>query len=133
MNIRYSFELENITEESLKSLFLSVAWESGNFPAKLYEAMMNSHAVVTAWDGDRLVGLANALSDGVMTAYFHYVLTNPAYQGRGIGKTMMEMMMDHYKDYYTKVLISYPKAIKFYKSLGFQSEDDSLPMYVFTE
>lgn len=133
MAIRYSFELETISKEALESLFLSVEWESGNFPEKLYEAIINSHSVVTAWDGEQLVGLANALSDGVMTAYFHYVLTNPAYQGQGIGKVMMEMMLDRYKDYYTKVLIAYPKAIDFYKRLGFESEEDSLPMYTYTK
>lgn len=133
MKIRYGFELDKITKEALETLFLSVEWESGNFPDKLYEAIINSHAVVTAWDGDRLVGLANALSDGVMTAYFHYVLTDPDYQGHGIGKVMMKMLMDHYKHYYTKVLISYPKAIEFYKQLGFESDDNSLPMYVFTK
>lgn len=133
MRIRYSFELEKITEEALENLFLSVEWESGKFPDKLYQAIINSHTVVTAWDADRLVGLANALSDGVMTAYFHYVLTDPAYQGHGIGQVMMKMMMNNYKDYYTKVLISYPKATEFYTRLGFQTEDDLLPMYVFTE
>ncbi|WP_342515007.1 GNAT family N-acetyltransferase [Sporosarcina sp. FSL K6-1522] len=133
MAIQYSFELEYITKEALEHLFLSLEWESGNFPDQLYEAIINSHSVVTAWDGDQLVGLANALSDGVMTAYFHYVLTNPVYQGQGIGKVMMEMMLDKYQDYYTKVLISYPKAIDFYKRLGFEGEDDSLPMYTYTK
>ena len=131
MAISYSFEREQITEESLANLFLLLEWESANFPEKLYEAMMNSHTVVTAWDGDRLVGLANALSDGVLTAYFHYVLTDPAYQGQGIGKVMMEMLLEKYKGFYTKVLNSYPKATGFYKRLGFEADEELLPMFVY--
>ena len=131
MHIEYSFETKQITKEALVNLFSAIEWESANYPDKLYEAIINSHSVVTAWDGDRLVGLANALSDGALTAYFHYVLTDPAYQGKGIGKVMMKMMLDNYKDYYTKVLISYPLAVDFYNRLGFEAEDESKPMYIF--
>ncbi len=133
MNIHYTFTVEKITTENLTSLFSSVAWDSAKFPDKLYEAILNSHRVVTAWDGDKLVGLANALSDGVMTAYFHYVVTDPVYQGRGIGKEMMNRMLNCYEGYYTKVLISYPNAISFYKRLGFEADNKSLPMYLFKD
>ena len=133
MNIHYTFSIEKITKDNLTTLFLSVEWDSANYPDKLYEAILNSHSVVTAWDGNKLVGLANALSDGVMTAYFHYVVTDPTYQGQGIGKAMMNRMLFQYQDYYTKVLISYPKAISFYKRLGFEADDESLPMYIFND
>lgn len=131
MDIEYSFETEQITKEALVNLFSAIEWDSANYPDKLYEAITNSHSVVTAWDGNRLVGLANALADGALTAYFHYVLTDPTYQGKGIGKVMMEMMLDNYKDYYTKVLISYPLAVDFYRRLGFEAEDESVPMFIF--
>ncbi|HEY4553087.1 MAG TPA: GNAT family N-acetyltransferase [Bacillaceae bacterium] len=132
MNIEFTFETEKITKKALEDLFLALDWESGGFPEKLYEGILNAHSVVTAWDSDRLVGLASALSDGALTVYFHYVLTHPEYQGNGIGKKMMEMMLERYNDYFTKVLISYPKAVDFYKSLGFKAEDDCMPMYIFS-
>lgn len=131
MHINYTFETKQITKEALVHLFTVVEWESAKYPDKLYEAILNSHTVVTAWDGDKMVGLANALSDGVLTAYFHYVLTDPSYQGKGIGKEMMEMLLEKYKDYYTKVLISYPLAVGFYNRLGFQADDESMPMYLY--
>ena len=68
MNIEYSFETEKITLDALVKLFSSIGWDSANYPEKLYKAIINSHSVVTAWDGDRLVGLANALADGALTA-----------------------------------------------------------------
>lgn len=131
MHIEYTFETKQITKEALVNLFTAVEWDSANYADKLYEAIINSHSVVTAWNGNRLVGLANALSDGVLTAYFHYVLTDPGYQGKGIGKEMMEMMLDKYKDYYTKVLISYPLAVDFYSRLGFKVDGEAKPMYIF--
>lgn len=133
MNITYTFEVSNITKEGLEKLFLSLDWTSGTYPNKLYEAIMNSHSVVTAWDGDRLVGLINALSDGALTTYFPYVLSDPAYQGNGIGTVMMEMMLEKYKDFYTKVLVSYPEAVDFYRQLGFNEEPTHMAMFIYTK
>lgn len=130
MNIHYTFSKDFFTRDNLQQLFLSLEWESGKDADLLYEAIMNSHTVVSAWDGDRLVGLANALSDGALTAYFHYVLTMPQYQGRGIGRELMTRILERYKHYQTKVLISYPKAQTFYERLGFEAESDSVPMYL---
>ncbi|MDW0111188.1 GNAT family N-acetyltransferase [Sporosarcina aquimarina] len=133
MSITYTFKTDQLTKENIQQLFLSVEWESASHPHDLYNAILNSHSAATAWDGDRLIGLANALSDGSMAVYFHYVLTDPDYQGQGVGKEIMKMMLEKYQHMHTKVLVSYPKAAGFYKSLGFQSEESSIPMYVFSD
>lgn len=130
MSIYYTSSKEGITEDTLEELFLSVAWESGKYPTQLLQAIEGSHSVVTAWDGDKLVGLVNALSDGVLTVYFHYALIKPSYQSNGIGKVLMNMMLEEYKEYKSKVLISYPDAVNFYSRLGFKAEDGSSPMYI---
>ncbi len=90
MSIHYTKSTEKLTSESLEELFTSVEWESGKYPDELLKAMIGSHSVVTAWEGNKLIGLINALSDGVLTAYFHYMLVNPQYQGKGAGKKMMD-------------------------------------------
>ncbi|GGH13627.1 GNAT family N-acetyltransferase [Paenibacillus segetis] len=130
MNINYTSGKERITEDKLEELFLSVEWESGKYPKQLLQAIQGSHSVVTAWDGDKLIGLVNALSDGILTVYFHYALINPSYQSNGIGKELMKMMLEEYKEYKSKVLISYPDAVNFYSRLGFKAEDGSSPMYI---
>ncbi len=63
MNIKYK-KTKVFTVEELQGLFLSVEWESGNYPEKLVRAMQNSSHVISAWDGDKLVGLVRALGDG---------------------------------------------------------------------
>jgi GNAT superfamily N-acetyltransferase len=130
MSIYYKTDIENITHEGLQELFLSVEWESGKFPRELLKAIKGSHSVITAWDGEKLIGLINALSDGALTAYFHYMLVNPSYQGKGIGKEMMDMMLDRYKGYHTKVLIAYPNVVEFYGKLGFKTEGGTTPMFI---
>ena len=115
----------------LERLFLSVEWSSGHFPEKLEKAMKNYETVLTAWDGEKLIGLLSAMDDGIMTAYIHYLLVDPEYQGRGIGKALVEAAKDKYRDYLRIVLVSYNKEIGFYESCGFKREDDTAtPMFI---
>jgi ribosomal protein S18 acetylase RimI-like enzyme len=130
MSIRYASNIEDISKEALQELFLSVEWESGKHPNELLQAIQGSHSIVAAWDGNKLVGLVNALSDGVLTAYFHYMLINPGYQGEGIGRNLMDIMLDRYKGCKTKVLISYQSAVGFYHKCGFSLEGGAAPMFI---
>ena len=83
--LRYS-DTKEIPAAQLKELFSSVRWESAKYPERLERAMKGFSAVFSAWDGERLVGLLAAMDDGEMTAYIHYLLVSPDFQGQGVGK-----------------------------------------------
>ena len=105
-------------------------WSSGHYPSKLVVAMKNSEAVFSAWDDNKLVGLINSLDDGVMTAYVHYLLINPAYQGQSIGTELVRLTLEKYKDYMRIVLIAYDKEIGFYEQCGFEVGKETTPMTI---
>ena len=87
--------------------------------------MHNSTRVISAWDGDKLVGLVRALDDGETVAFLHYLLVAPAYQGQYIGDELMKRLMSFYqKLLYVKVMPSDPKTIPFYERYGFQQYDN---------
>ena len=67
-------EEKKFTKEQVQELFLSINWVSGNYPERLYRALMNSSTVLTVWDGERLVGLIRVLDDTAMLAQIHYVI-----------------------------------------------------------
>ena len=120
MNIEYK-TTKNFTAEELEHLFLSVNWESGKYPDKLVRAMKNSTHVISAWDGDKLVGLVRALDDGETVAFLHYLLVDPEYQGLHIGDELMKRIMKCFEDLlYVKIMPSDPKTIPFYKRYGFE-------------
>jgi Acetyltransferases len=127
--IEYKDE-KDIDTKSLKDLFLSVDWSSGNYPEKLAIAMQNSGSVFTAWDGSKLVGLINVLDDKVMTAYVHFLLVDPSYQNKGIGKELVQLVLEEYRDYLRIVLVSYDEEVGFYKKKGFVEGDDKTPMFI---
>ena len=123
-------DTHEFTEKELQELFLSVNWSSGHFPDKLVVAMKNFETVYTAWDGDRLIGLICAMDDGIMTAYIHYLLVNPAYHKMGIGKQLVEMMKEKYKNYLRIVIVAYNDEMGFYERRGFKKSNDSSPMFI---
>ncbi len=129
MDIDYKIT-HDFTPQELERLFLSVEWSSGHFPDKLAAAMKNFSTVISAWDGEKLIGMICAMDDGVMTAYVHYLLVDPEYQDLTIGRTLVEMIKKKYEDYLRIVVIAYDKEMKFYENCGFKKSDDSSPMFI---
>ena len=130
MTIEIKGKEQALTSKELEELFLSVEWSSGHYPDKLETAMRNYQTVFTAWDGDRLVGLISAMDDGIMTAYIHYLLVRPEYQGNGIGLKLIEKTKEKYKDYLRTVLVAYTKECGFYEHCGFKKGEDETPMFI---
>ncbi|MCI6925700.1 GNAT family N-acetyltransferase [Butyricicoccus porcorum] len=128
MKITYTEE-KKFTQDAIQRLFLSVGWVSGQYPSRLYKALMHSSTVITAWDGDRLIGLARLLDDSELVAYMHYVLVDPAYHGQGVASAMMEMVKEKYKDYlYIEIMPEESKNAAFYERFGFQIMSDGVAM-----
>lgn len=97
MSIEYTFE-KKFSKDDTYRLFKSINWFSANFHERLHKALLNSQTVVTAWDGDKLVGLAKAFDDSELVAFIHYVLVDPEYQGHHIVSGLISMIKEKYKD-----------------------------------
>lgn len=120
MNIEYK-ETKDFTEKKVEDLFLSVNWLSGRYPKHLIKALKFSPLVITAWDGDKLVGLIRGLDDGEMTAFLHYLLVHPDYQGHGIATTLLNKAKERYKGFlYINIMPDERKNIAFYENHGFK-------------
>ncbi|MCD8239020.1 MAG: GNAT family N-acetyltransferase [Clostridiales bacterium] len=129
-NITYTEE-KIFSKEQVRELFLSVGWVSGKYPQRLYKALMNSETVITAWSGDRLVGLVRVIDDSEMVAYMHYVLVNPEFQGQGIAGTMVELVKEKYKNYlYIEIMPEESKNAAFYEKHGFVTMTDGVAMQI---
>ena len=113
-------EEKKFTKEQVQKLFLSVHWISGNYPDRLYKALMNSSTVLTVWDDEKLVGLMRVLDDTEMLAQIHYVLVHPDYQGKGIAGKMLAYIKEKYKDFmYIEAMLEDKNNVLFYTKHGF--------------
>lgn len=130
MEVIYTDKKE-FTKEQLKSLFESVNWFSANYPDKLFTALNNCETVFTAWVDGELAGLINAIDDGALTAYVHYLLVNPKYQKTGIGKRLTVMLKEKYKDYLCIALSAEnPSLVNYYENLGFEKAEGATYMRI---
>lgn len=124
-------ETKEFSAEDLQELSRSVHWESANYPERLVKAMHNSTAVISAWDGEKLVGLVRGLDDGATVAFIHYLLVRPEYQKFHIGTELMNRLLMRYQNLlYVKIVPSDPNTIPFYKRFGFRQYDNYSAMII---
>ena len=128
MEIAYTEE-KKFNQDQVEALFRSVGWISADYPSRVYKALMHSETVITAWDSDRLIGLARAIDDSELVAFMHYVVVDPEYHGRGIAGVMVNMIKNKYKDFlYIELMPDESRNAVFYKRFGFRRMADGVPM-----
>jgi len=94
-------------------------WKSPPSTAIRVALLKGSDFIATARDNNSLIGFITAISDHAMHAFITLVEVLEPYQGKGIGKRLVELATDHYKGSYDIVLITDPDKGPFYKKLGF--------------
>ncbi len=108
--------------QDLVTLYSSVGWTRyTEQPERLHQAVMRSLRVVSARDGDRLVGLARVVGDGLTIIYLQDILVDPAYQRQGIGRALLREVLQPYDDVRQQVLLTddEPGQREFYEHMGF--------------
>ena len=124
-------ETKEINLEDILILYKANEWSSANKPNELYNALLNSETLITAWEGKKLVGLGNAISDGFLTVYYHHLLVLPDYQGKGIGKMIMDKMQEKYSHFHMQMLTADGRSVEFYKKNGFERAGKTEPMWIY--
>jgi len=81
---------------------------------------MVTHAnlTVTAWDGDRLVGIARAMTDFHYACYVSDLAVDERYQRLGIGKRLQALTQAQLGPRCNLIIIAAPAADDYYAQLG---------------
>ena len=130
MKIKLS-EDRNIDKDKIVGLYRANKWSSAEKPNELYQALVNSHSLISAWEEDTLVGIGNAISDGYLVVYYPHLLVHPDYQGKGIGQMIVAKMQEKYKDFHMQMLTADGMAIDFYKKVGFVRAGQTEPIWIY--
>ncbi len=91
----------------------------------LAQLIEGSRWIAHAYDADRLVGFARAISDGVASAYISSVMVDPDYRRRGIGRALVEQLLRG-GDGVKFVLHARPDAAAFWAATGFTAAADMM-------
>ena len=81
--------------------------------------------IISAWDGQRLIGLSRSLTDYSYCCYVSDLAVDKAYQGRGIGRELLRRTQELVGDEVTVILLSAPGAMSYYPAVGFQQADNA--------
>jgi len=90
-------------------------------------AAMLEHAnlVVTAWEGDRLVGLSRTLTDFLYVGYLSDLAVALSHQRLGIGTELIAKTRERMGPRSMLVLLAAPKAVDYYPRIGFKRHDSA--------
>ena len=88
---------------------------------KTFEDMLaNANLMITAWDEERLIGIARTLTDFSYVAYLADLAVDEQYQKQGIGKQLVEETKSRLGSECMVVLLAAPKANDYYQQIGFE-------------
>jgi ribosomal protein S18 acetylase RimI-like enzyme len=122
MAVRVDGSLEGIDWDEAKADLAADRWDNGRTAAALRRAFEQSQHVVFARDGDRVVGMARMLSDGVSNAFVVDVWTLSSYRRQGIASRMMRHLLDRVPGQH--VGLQTDDMQPFYASLGFEHQPE---------
>ena len=90
-----------------------------NDPECIQGMLQNSNLMVSAWDDDRLVGIARSMTDFHYACYLSDLAVDKACQGKGIGKKLLAVTQTQLGPRCKLILVAAPDANSYYEHLGF--------------
>ena len=117
-----------ISAHDVRRLYDGAGWWPGWDHAEIGRAVEASVAV-GAWDGQRLVGFARAISDGVHRAYVEDVVIDPDYRGQRIGERVVEALIELLEGVHIVSLFCEPDRVRFYARSGFRPSETQVMMH----
>lgn len=115
--IRYESSAEGVAAVDLAPFF--EGWPMPPSPDRRLAALRGADHVALAFEGERLVGLATALSDGAITAALTLLEVVPDLQGRGIGSELVARLRAATSDLYGLDVCCDDELVAFYRRAGF--------------
>ena len=112
----------------VRRLYDGAGWWPGWALDGIQRAIAASIAV-GAWDGERLVGFARAISDGEHRAYIEDVVIDPGYRGQKIGEGLVAALVAELGNVHIVSLFCEPERVAFYGRNGFRASQTQIMMH----
>jgi len=120
--VQIDSSLEGIDWLQAKADLAADDFDNGRSAGALRRSFEQSQHVAFARDGERVVGMARLLSDGVCNAYMVDVWTASAYRRRGIAVAMIRHLLEQVPGQHVGLQTN--NAQDLYASLGFKPQPE---------
>jgi N-acetylglutamate synthase-like GNAT family acetyltransferase len=92
---------------------------------RMKKMLDNANLLVTAWDGEKLVGVARALTDYSYCCYLSDLAVIKEYQHNDIGHELVSQIQNRIGDECVLILLSAPEVMEYYPRIGFSKVDNA--------
>lgn len=99
-----------------------------NDHGRLADMLRHANLLLTAWDGEKLVGVSRCATDFAYFCYCSDLAVDKAYQGHGLGTRLLKATRAMIHPKATLYLISAPAALGFYERIGLTRIDRCFAM-----
>jgi GNAT superfamily N-acetyltransferase len=121
-SIEYSSQKKITTDEFIDLLRRSTLGSRRpvDEPDRIQKMLEHGNILITAWRGDKLVGVSRALSDFSFCCYLSDLAVDEAHQRQGIGKRLIEETQKAAGEDALLILLAAPAAVDYYPKAGLQ-------------
>jgi len=128
MDIRWIQTIDAVDWDEMSELYriAPLGTKSGNW---LKTAYSNSMFKTLAWDGGRIVAAGRAVADGVDCSYLCDIVVHPSYQGSGLGKELIQRLIDLSRGHRKIILYAVPGREQFYAKFGFRRMSTAMAIF----
>ena len=128
MNISWQYNQTEIDWNELSELYRIAPL--GIKPASDLELVFtNSRFKCFIFDGVKLIGVGRALADGRDCSYICDIAIHPEYQGLGIGKKIVQYLIEKSNGHKKIILYANPGKEGFYSRLGFKMMNTAMAIF----
>ncbi|MEZ5196979.1 MAG: GNAT family N-acetyltransferase [Bacteroidales bacterium] len=129
MNILFKNHIPD--KDKFYDLFITTNWNDSYklCPEQLFEALQKCWYMISAYDGDRLVGFGRMICDGVVHALILDLIVHPDFQNQGIGSQILNKLVEKCRQHKIRdiQLFSVKGKAEFYHKNGFKERPEGAP------
>lgn len=92
---------------------------------RIQQMVEHANLTITAWDEQKLVGIARSLTDFCYCCYLSDLAVDREYQHCGVGKELIRQTQMHLSDQVSLLLLSAPSAMAYYPKVGFDRAENA--------
>ncbi|MBA4850668.1 GNAT family N-acetyltransferase [Emticicia sp. BO119] len=89
----------------------------------------NANLIISAWNGNQLVGVSRAITDWVWCCYLADLAVRQDYKATGIGKQLVKLTKEKAGEQSMVLLLSVPTAMEYYPKIGMEKVDNGFIIF----
>jgi len=128
LNLEWVHNSDNVNWNELSNLY-KIAPLGDKKPSDLKTVFLNSMFKCFVYSDNILIGVGRALADGVDCSYICDISIHPDYQSKGIGKDIVNKLVEFSKGHNKIILYANPGKEQFYSKVGFAKMTTAMAIF----